>query len=102
VAPPAPEAAQPLEALPAGKTSLAVLPLASSGGDAKQKRLAEGIAEDLIAELGRYRNIAVIAKSSSFTNLRAMGLDQTLDFRIHPTAPCRSRTIEHSTFAWLG
>jgi TolB-like protein/Tfp pilus assembly protein PilF len=64
---PSPEAAQPLEPLPAGKVSLAVLPLASPGGDARQERLADGIAEDLIAELGRYRNIAVIAKSSSFT-----------------------------------
>jgi class 3 adenylate cyclase/TolB-like protein/cytochrome c-type biogenesis protein CcmH/NrfG len=66
-APPAPEVAQPLEPLPAGKVSLAVLPLASPGGDARQERLADGIAEDLIGELGRYRNIAVIAKSSSFT-----------------------------------
>jgi TolB-like protein/Tfp pilus assembly protein PilF len=65
--PSAPEAAQPLEPLPAGKHSLAVLPLASPGGDARQERLADGIAEDLIGELGRYRNIAVIAKSSSFT-----------------------------------
>ena len=66
-APPAPEAAQPLEPLPASKASLAVLPFASPGGDARQERLADGIAEDLIGELGRYRNIAVIAKSSSFT-----------------------------------
>ena len=44
-----------------------MLPLASPGGDARQERLADGIAEDLIGELGRYRNIAVIAKSSSFT-----------------------------------
>ena len=66
-APPAPEAAQPLQPLPADKVSLAVLPLASPGGDARQERLADGIAEDLIGELGRYRNIAVIAKSSSFT-----------------------------------
>jgi len=64
---PAPEAAQPLEPLPAGKVSLAVLPLSSPSGDARQERLADGIAEDLIGELGRYRNIAVIAKSSSFT-----------------------------------
>jgi TolB-like protein/Tfp pilus assembly protein PilF len=67
VTPPAPEAAQALEPLPANKVSLAVLPLASPGGDARQERLADGIAEDLIGELGRYRNIAVIAKSSSFT-----------------------------------
>jgi hypothetical protein len=66
-APPAPEAAEPLEPLPADKVSLAVLPLASPGGDVRQERLADGIAEDLIGELGRYRNIAVIAKSSSFT-----------------------------------
>ena len=67
VAPPAPEAAQLLEPLSERKTSLAVLPLVSSGGDARQERLADGIAEDLIAELGRYRNLAVISKSSSFT-----------------------------------
>jgi TolB-like protein/Tfp pilus assembly protein PilF len=67
VAPPAPEAAQTLEPLPANKVSLAVLSLASPGGDARQERLADGIAEDLIGELGRYRNIVVIAKSSSFT-----------------------------------
>jgi class 3 adenylate cyclase/TolB-like protein/Tfp pilus assembly protein PilF len=67
VAPPAAEVAQPLEPLPANKASLAVLPLVSPGGDARQERLADGIAEDLIAELGRYRNVAVIAKSSSFT-----------------------------------
>ena len=54
-APPASEAAQPLEPLPAGQLSLAVLPLASPGGDARQERLADGIAEDLIGELGRYR-----------------------------------------------
>jgi TolB-like protein len=66
VPPPRPQAAQPLEPLPAGKVSLAVLPLASPGGDARQERLADGISEDRIAELGRYRNIAVIAKSSSF------------------------------------
>jgi TolB-like protein len=61
-------AAQPVAPLPASKASLAVLPLASPGRDARQERLADGIAEDLIAELGRYRNIAVIAKSSSFTS----------------------------------
>jgi class 3 adenylate cyclase len=55
-APPAPAAAQPLEPLPAGKASLAVLPFASPGGDARQERLADGIAEDLIGELGRYRD----------------------------------------------
>jgi class 3 adenylate cyclase/TolB-like protein len=66
-APPGPDAAQPLEPLPASKASLAVLPLASPGNDDRQERLADGITAGLIAELGRYRNIAVIAKSSSFT-----------------------------------
>jgi class 3 adenylate cyclase/TolB-like protein len=67
VAVPAPQAAHPLEPLPDGQASLAVLPLASPESDLRQQRLADGIAEDLIGELGRYRNIAVIAKSSSFT-----------------------------------
>ena len=35
-------------------------------GDARQERLADGITEDLITELARYRELLVIARNSSF------------------------------------
>src|SRR5262249_26831581 len=49
------------------KPSLAVLPFTSIGGDAKQERLADGITEDVITNLSRYRNLFVIARNSAFT-----------------------------------
>jgi adenylate cyclase len=36
------------------------------GGDTKQERLADGLTEDLITELARYRWLFVIARQSSF------------------------------------
>jgi TolB-like protein/class 3 adenylate cyclase/cytochrome c-type biogenesis protein CcmH/NrfG len=48
------------------RPSLAVLPFDDLGGDARQERLADGFAEDLIAELARFRSLLVIARNSSF------------------------------------
>jgi TolB-like protein/Flp pilus assembly protein TadD len=48
------------------KPSIAVLPLANLGGDPEQEYFAEGISEDIIAALARYRWFFVIARSSSF------------------------------------
>jgi adenylate cyclase len=45
---------------------LAVLPFVAVGGDAQQNYLGDGIAEDLITDLSRLRNLTVIARSSSF------------------------------------
>jgi TolB-like protein/class 3 adenylate cyclase len=63
---PASEASQPLEPLPTNNASLAVLPFTNMSGDAKQERLADGLTEDLITELARYRWLFVIARHSSF------------------------------------
>ncbi len=49
------------------KPSVAVLPFTNIGGDAKQERLADGITEDVITDLSRYRNLFVIARNSVFT-----------------------------------
>ncbi len=46
--------------------SLAVLPFVNLGGDAEQDYFAEGIAEDIITALGRFKSFAVIARNSSF------------------------------------
>ena len=49
------------------KPSVAVLPFTNIGGDAKQERLADGITEDVITDLSRYRDLFVIARNSVFT-----------------------------------
>jgi len=45
---------------------LAVLPFVDMSGDMQQNYLGDGIAEDLITDLSRLRNLTVIARSSSF------------------------------------
>lgn len=49
------------------KASLAVLPLANMSGDAEQEYFADGLTEDLITALAKYRWFFVIARNSSFT-----------------------------------
>jgi TolB-like protein/class 3 adenylate cyclase/Tfp pilus assembly protein PilF len=47
--------------------AIAVLPFTNMSGDASQEYLSEGITEDIITELSRFRNILVIARNSSFS-----------------------------------
>ncbi|WP_352839842.1 adenylate/guanylate cyclase domain-containing protein [Mesorhizobium sp. M0514] len=49
------------------KGSIAVLPFSNMGGDPEQDYFAEGIAEDILTELSRFRNLFVIARNSSFS-----------------------------------
>jgi TolB-like protein/Tfp pilus assembly protein PilF len=51
----------------AKKPSIAVLPLQDLSGDSGQNYYADGIAEDIIANLCRYRELFVIDHSSTFT-----------------------------------
>ena len=46
--------------------SIAVLPFTNMGGDSDQQYLSDGITEDIITELSRYRELMVIARNSSF------------------------------------
>jgi TolB-like protein/Flp pilus assembly protein TadD len=59
-APPDPGAEQ------SGKPTLAVLPFENLSGDPEQAYFADGITEDIITALSRFRDIAVIARTSSF------------------------------------
>jgi adenylate cyclase len=59
-----PEATAPLP-LP-DKPSIAVLPFDNMSGDPEQEYFADGIAEDLITELSRFRELFVIARNSTF------------------------------------
>lgn len=48
------------------RPSIAVLPFANMSGDPEQEHFADGIAEDLITQLSRLRDLLVIARHSTF------------------------------------
>ncbi len=56
------------------KPSLAVLPFANMSGDGQQQYFSDGITEDIITELSRFRSLLVIARNSSF-QYRDKGVD---------------------------
>ena len=58
-------AVQP-EAVPEDKPSIAVLPFVNLSGDPEQQYFSDGITEDIITELARFRTLFVIARNSSF------------------------------------
>jgi TolB-like protein len=43
-----------------------VLPFTNMSGDAEQQYFSDGITEDIITELSRFRSLFVIARNSSF------------------------------------
>jgi adenylate cyclase len=49
------------------KPSIAVLPFQNMSGDAEQEYFADGVVEDIITGLSRFRALFVIARNSSFT-----------------------------------
>jgi len=64
--PSAPTSASEAEPTPA-RPSIAVLPFGNLSGDADLGHLCDGITEDIITELSRFRELFVIARHSSFT-----------------------------------
>jgi TolB-like protein len=56
----------PVLALPE-RPSIAVLPFANMSGDPEQEYFTDGITEDIITELSRFRSLFVIARNSSFS-----------------------------------
>ena len=51
----------------AAKPSIAILPLTNMSGDSEQEYFADGLTEDVITGLSRFRSINVIARNSTFT-----------------------------------
>lgn len=62
---PATAAAQPATATPA-LPLLAVLPFQNIGGDPEQQYFADGVVDDIIVALSRFRSFAVVSRNSSF------------------------------------
>jgi adenylate cyclase len=58
----------PIAALTAAtdRPSVAVLPFVNMSGDPEQQYLSDGITEDIITELSRFRQLHVLARNSSF------------------------------------
>jgi adenylate cyclase len=56
---------RPMPFLP-DKPSIAVLPFTNMSGDLEQEYFSDGITEDIITELSRFRSLLVIARNSSF------------------------------------
>ena len=68
------------------RPSIVVLPLANMSGDGEQELFADGITEDIITELSRFRELFVISRSSSFVfkgkpvNLREVARELGVQF----------------------
>jgi adenylate cyclase len=60
-------ATEPAAIIPEGKASIAVLPFDNMSGDPEQEYFSDGISEDIITDLSRFSNLAVISRNSSFT-----------------------------------
>jgi Predicted integral membrane protein len=58
--------AKPGEINSPSKPSIAVLPFTNMSGDPEQEYFSDGITEDIITELTRFRQLFVIARNSSF------------------------------------
>jgi adenylate cyclase len=59
-------AVQPAPALP-DKPSIAVLPFQNMSGDPEQEYFVDGLVEEIITALSRFKSLFVIARNSSFT-----------------------------------
>jgi adenylate cyclase len=53
-------------AVTGNKPSIAALPFVSMSGDVEQQYFGDGITEDIITELARFRNLHVLARNTSF------------------------------------
>lgn len=82
---------------PSAKPAIAVLPFANLSGDPAQNYFSDGMTEDIITELSRFKNIAVIARASSFAFRgrsdaaeaigRELGADYLLDGSVRRIGP---------------
>ena len=64
--PPGDDAARSLENLSHAKTSIAVLPFANLSNDADQEYFSDGITQDIITDLSKFRELAVTASTTVF------------------------------------
>ncbi|MGB8608555.1 adenylate/guanylate cyclase domain-containing protein [Bradyrhizobium sp.] len=78
------------------KPSIAVLPLVNMSGDPEQEFFADGLTEDIITELSRFRDLLVISRNSTFVHkgkavkvqevAREFGVDYVLEGSVRKAA----------------
>jgi len=73
--------------------SIAILPFANLSGDPDQEFLSDGITEDIITDLSRWNQLAVLSRSASF-RYRGMGATSR-----GSRASCRPATSSRAAFA---
>ena len=64
----APEKGAKVATMIAKKPSIAVQPLVNMSGDPEQEFFADGLTEDIITELSRFRELLVISRNSTFVH----------------------------------
>jgi len=67
-------AKEPKPAPLSSRPAIAVLPFTNMSGDAEQSYFSDGLSEDVITELSRFRELIVIARNSTFA-FRGQSLD---------------------------
>jgi len=71
---------------PSDKPSIAVLPFSNMSGDPEQEYFSDGITEDIITELSRFKDLSVVSRNSSFVfkgkavSLRDVGKQLGVDY----------------------
>ena len=65
---PKPRPAAPAAAAATDKPAIAVLPFANMSGDPEQEFFADGLTEDLITAISRFRDLLVISRNSAFVH----------------------------------
>jgi adenylate cyclase len=94
---------KPALALP-DKPSIAVLPFTNMSGDPEQDYFADGMVEDIITALSRFKALFVIARNSSFTYKgravdvkqigRELGVRYVLEGSVRKAAKCLSTSVQ--------
>ena len=102
--PPSVQSAPPGSLEWSGRPLVAVLPFSNLSGDAEQDYFSDGITEDIITALSKYRSLGVIARNSSFAFKRAggdarsvgltLGADYLVDGSVRKTAGRVRVTVE--------
>jgi adenylate cyclase len=80
------------------KPSIAVLPFINMSGDAEQEFFSDGLTEDIITELSRFRELLVISRNAVFIHkgkavkakeiAREFGVDYVVEGSVRKTADC--------------
>src|SRR5262249_16726002 len=88
---------------PPNHPSIALLPSANMSGDPEQEYISDGISEDIITELSRFRSLFVIARNSSFqykgknVDVREVGRELGVQYVVEGSVRKRANQVRISS-----